>query len=586
MLRTASLDLAVAEDAKVAFVLTSMQPGKTQVPVVQYLSSFEAPAPVPAIKPVAFTVPLTFEIIAPGAAKDSFSEVKAVLTTTGGSTAEVICPLAEIPGSKRVKREGFDDALEEGRFIGQIYMNLGDKESPNTIVLEPGNILPTVVRRNPAVAQEQQLANVVPVLNLNGQDIIKVTYMLGDKEISDQARLSLPPTVEFTDNSYKKSVPDLHIGDKVFISVKDLTADASSERDFVDITLTSSRGESFQTRLQETLSHSGEFTGSFTLNANEKPVAGDDKMEAWFGDELKLTYAAKTDASSKVEISIPVVKGTDGSLLVFEKKFASEQVAIESQFRMAEAFFELFKNYRTLKQQTQATNALNEGMQILKELSRDYPSKQYEARTDYLLGQFSQELKKFDEAIGFYKRIVQNHSESTLAPESQYKLGQCYEEKNDMDAASAEYVTLAYTWPDSPLVANVVVRIAEYFYNKKEFPTAAEVSKKFVDRFPQHEWAERMLFRAAQCRFKADQFLKAADEFDLLVENYPRSSFRPDAIFWAGESLRSGANLQAAYRRYKRVTWDYPESEAAKFARGKLVTPEMVNIADRDAQPQ
>lgn len=586
MVRTASLDLAVADEAKVAFVLTSVQPGRAQSPTVQYLSSFEAPSPAPAIKPVAFTVPLTFEIIAPGAAKDSFSEVKAVLTTTGGSTAEVICPLAEIPGSKRVKREGLDDALEEGRFIGQIYMNLGDKESPNTIVLEPGNIQPTVARRNPAVAQEQQLANVVPVLNLNGQDIIKVTYMLGDKEISDQARLSLPPTVEFTDNSYKKSVPDLHIGDKVFISVKDLTADASSERDFVDITLTSTRGESFQTRLQETLSHSGEFTGSFTLSANEKPVAGDDKMEAWFGDELKLNYSAKPDPSSKVEISIPVVKGTDGNLLVFEKKFASEQVAIESQFRMAEAFFELFKNYRTLKQQTQATNALNEGMQILKELSRDYPSKQYEARTDYLLGQFSQELKKFDEAIGFYKRIVQNHSESTLAPESQYKLGQCYEEKNDMDAASAEYVTLAYTWPDSPLVANVVVRIAEYFYNKKEFPTAAEVSKKFVDRFPQHEWAERMLFRAAQCRFKADQFLKAADEFDLLVENYPRSSFRPDAIFWAGESLRSGANLQAAYRRYKRVTWDYPESEAAKFARGKLVTPEMVNIADRDAQPQ
>jgi TolA-binding protein len=188
--------------------------------------------------------------------------------------------------------------------------------------------------------------------------------------------------------------------------------------------------------------------------------------------------------------------------------------------------------------------------------------------------------------LGFYKRVVQNHSESTLAPESQYKLGQCYEEKNDMDAASAEYVTLAYTWPDSPLVANVVVRIAEYFYNKKEFPTAAEVSKKFVERFPQHEWAERMLFRAAQCRFKADQFLKAADEFDLLVENYPRSTFRPDAIFWAGESLRSGGKLESAYRRYKRVTWDYPESEAAKFARGKLVTPEMVNIADRDAQPQ
>ena len=426
----------------------------------------------------------------------------------------------------------------------------------------------------------------MPVLNLNGQDIITVSYSIKGKEFKDQARLAVPASVEFTDNGYEKPVTDLYIGDKIFIAVKDLTADATPERDSVDVTLTSERGEKFATKLQETLSHSGEFTGSFVLHPNEKPVPGDDKMEAWFGDAVTLTYASKTDSSAKFEKTIHVVKGTDGNLLVFEKKYATEKVAIESQFRMAEAYFELFKNFRTLKQDAQAKNALSEGMQILKELSNDYPSKQYEARTDYLLGQFAQELKKYDEAIAYYKRIVQNHSESTLAPDAQYKLGQCYEEKNDMDAASAEYVTLAYTWPDSPLVANVVVRIAEYFYNKKEYPTAAEVSKKFVDRFPQHEWAERMLFRAAQCWFKADQFGKAGAEFDLLVENYPRSAFRPDAIFWAGESYRSANQLEFAYRRYKRATWDYPESEAAKFARGKLVTPEMVNIADRDSQPQ
>ena len=94
------------------------------------------------------------------------------------------------------------------------------------------------------------------------------------------------------------------------------------------------------------------------------------------------------------------------------------------------------------------------------------------------------------------------------------------------------------------------------------------------------------MFRAAQCWFKAEQFPKAAADFDLLVENYPRSTFRPDAIFWAGESFRSANQLESAYRRYKRATWDYPESEAAKFARGKLVTPEMVNIADKDTQTQ
>ena len=583
MNRTALIEAVPEADAKVAFASTKAEFNNAGKETFFYSSGLGSDTPQ--IKPVAFRVPLTFEVLAPFAALDSFSEIKATLRTSGGSNVEVICPLADLPGGKPA-RAGTDEALEAGRFVGQIFMNLGDKDSPPTLVLEPGDTRGIIPRRNPSAQEEQQLANVVPVLNLNGQDVISVSFKTADKESNDQARLAVPASVLFTDSGYEKPVGELYIGDKIFLAVHDLTADASPERDSVEVTLTSSRGEKLQMSLQESLGHSGDFTGSLPLQPGEKPTPGDDRMEAWFGDSVTISYTSKSDATLKVEKTINVVKGTDGTLLVFEKKYANERVAIESQFRMAEAYFELFKNYRTLKQDALATNSLNEGMQLLKELSTDYPSKQYEARTDYLLGQFAQELKKFDEAVAYYKRIVQNHSESTLAPEAQYKLGQCYEEKNDMDTASAEYVTLAYTWPESPLVANVVVRIAEYFYTKKEFPTAAEVSKKFVERFPQHEWAERMLFRAAQCWFKAEQFAKAGADFDMLVENYPRSTFRPDAIFWAGESYRSANQLDAAYRRYKRATWDYPESEAAKFARGKLVTPEMVNIADRDVQTQ
>jgi TolA-binding protein len=540
----------------------------------------------PTLKTVAFRPPLTVEIVHPTVARDSFSEITIHLATSGGASTDVICPIAEVPGSKPAGKSRSDTALEEGRFIGQVFMQLGDKESPATTVLEPGDTRTLLPRRNPAHREEQTLANVVPVLNLNGQDIITATYTIDGKTYTDQARLVVPASIDFTDSTYDKPVEALFIGDKVFVAVRDLTADATPERDSVSISISTERGERFDGKLLETLGHSGEFTGSFVLAPGEKPVPGDERLEAWFGDAMKLRYTPSAQEAQPAERTVHVVKGTDGNLLVFEKKFASEKVAIESQFRMAEAFFELFKNYRAVKQEALSTQALNDGMQILKELRRDYPSKLYEARTDYLLGQFSQELKNYDEAVVLYKRIVQNHPESPLAPDAQYKLGQCHEERNDMESATAEYVSLAYTWPESPLVANVIVRIAEYFYTRKEFPTAAEVAKKFVERFPQHDWSERMLFRAAQCWFKADQFTKAGADFDLLVENYPRSNFRPDALFWAGESYRSGGQLETAYRRYKRATWDYPESEAAKYARGKLITQEMVNIADRDAQPK
>ncbi len=588
--RTANIELAVSGEAKLAVVpsTVALERNRNGDEVFSYASTLTTnAASVQPIKSVAFRAPLTFEIFDPAAAKDSFSEVTAVVTTSGGSSVEVTCPLSMFAAAnvnRRVRQTEVDQALELGRFIGQVFMNLGDKDSPPTIVLEPGDTRTRLIARSrkPPENRGQEMANVVPVLNLNGRDIIKVSYQSQGTNFTDQARLAVPAVIEFTDNGYDAPLTNLYLGDKAFVVVTDLTADATPERDRVKVTIATPRGERFAAELQETLSHSGTFSGSFRLVAAEKPVPDDSTMEAWFGDPITLSYAGGAGETNVLKKTINVVKGDDGNLLVFQKKYATEMVAIESQFRMAEAWFELFKNYRELKQGPEATNALNSGMLLLKELRTDYPSRRYEARTDYLLGQFAQELGRYDEAITLYRRIVQNHSENPLAPDAQYKLGQCFEEKNDMDAASAEYVTLAYTWPDHPLVANVVVRIAEYFYVRKEYPTAAAVSKKFVDRFTQHEWAERMQFRTAQCWFKAENFQKAGEQFDFLIENFPRSKFRPDAMFWAGESYRSGRRLEDAYRRYKRTTWDYPESDAAKFARGKLVLPEMVNIAERD----
>ncbi len=127
--RTAHIELATPGEAVAAFVQTTVDYDKNGNEKFQFTP---AGSDAPPIKPVAFRVPLTFEIIDPAAAKDSFSEVKAKLTTSGGSSVEVICPLAEIGTPKRVPGKDADEALEAGRFVGQIFMNLGDKDSPPT----------------------------------------------------------------------------------------------------------------------------------------------------------------------------------------------------------------------------------------------------------------------------------------------------------------------------------------------------------------------------------------------------------------------------------------------------------------------
>ena len=42
-------------------------------------------------------------------------------------------------------------------------------------------------------------------------------------------------------------------------------------------------------------------------------------------------------------------------------------------------------------------------------------------------------------------------------------------------------------------------------------------------------------------------------------------------------------DVPMAFRYYNRCRWDYPESEAAKYARGRLALPEMLAQFEREA---
>ena len=57
----------------------------------------------------------------------------------------------------------------------------------------------------------------------------------------------------------------------------------------------------------------------------------------------------------------------------------------------------------------------------------------------------------------------------------------------------------------------------------------------------------------------------------------------PQALFWAGESYRMGRDIPNAFRRYNRCRWDFPESDAAKYSRGRLALPELLSQFEKEA---
>ncbi len=53
-------------------------------------------------------------------------------------------------------------------------------------------------------------------------------------------------------------------------------------------------------------------------------------------------------------MEVPVVIGTDGLVAAFSKTFGDEKLAVETQFHIAESYFELFKSHKKLGRERRA----------------------------------------------------------------------------------------------------------------------------------------------------------------------------------------------------------------------------------------
>ena len=571
--------------------------GSKAAPQVTVIPSTENQA----IAGMAFEAPLTIEVIDPDAAKDSRSSVPVIVTTTDGAQVEVMCTVSS--AFAPAGAAGDDDwALDEGRFVGQVILQLGGKSSPAVVPLTtdmPRNLVGRVKVGEEGAAEERAGANLVTkVLNLTGKDIATALYVDArrpdgsSQDLSAQGRLISNGQLAVTDRDYAKPITQLHVGERIYLRVIDPDLDSSDARDVAVVEVTSQLGEKESVRLEETLAHSGIFTGSLQLKANDKPTpanldSAEPVVETYFGDVLTIAYldsAASTESGTlPLSVEIPVVVGTDGLIAAFSKTFSDETLAVETRFRIAESYFELFKSHKTLERDDEKKTDLEAGRRILREVMEDYPDPKYAPRVAYLLGQFAQELSQWDEAIRSYDMILRQFPDHTLAPDAQYKLAQCYEEAGDFDQALEAYVTLAATHPKSPLIPNVMIRISDYFYKAEKFDIAAQVGEKFLERFEGHQHAPRLAFRVGQCYYKSKQYATAGKSFDQFSKLFPDDALGADALFWSGESFRLGGNLREAFIRYNNCRWKYAESEAAKYARGRLALPEMLQQFEAEA---
>lgn len=545
------------------------------------------------VKTVSLHAPFLIEVLDPDRAKSASDEIIVNLKTQpGGDTAEVVC---ELKG---------DEALLEGRFVGQIPLLLGDNKSMDFIVKTAGFEGDKIIRRG---TKGKKGENVVPVINAAGNDTIVASYTderyPGGKEpmvLTDKARMLSTGEINFTKSDYEEISKEAHVGEQLYMRVTDGDADTSPDRDTIPVDLSSTSGDKVRVLLTETLGHSGVFTGSLTLGLNPKPNPADKVFEVNFGDTITMEYLDKNNSESaeplSVKKSVFVVVGTDGNVVAFGRKFKNEDMAVQTQFKIAESYFELAKDHKKLKKEDLAEKEMEDGQKILNETLEEFPDNQYAYQALYLMANLARERGQYDDAIKAYRKVVRDYAETSAAPLSQYQLAICYEKKNDFDKACDEYVRLAYNFPESELVSEVIIRLGEYYYKKKDFKTAIDVFSKFVERYPKHQLADRVFMRVGHCYLllarrmqelganNREVYMSAAKHFDEFGVQFPQSKpdYRAQALYWAGDSWLKAGDARQAYRRFKNCIWNYPETDWARHARGRLTAPIFERIQDED----
>lgn len=479
------------------------------------------------------------------------------------------------------------DFLSNGIFSGLIRLQIGS----------PGDPIDDLVNSTDRLFSDRENTDNdmfrIPTLIVSGSDILHVAVRNpgGEQVLEKSVQLFSDPSIALLDSSYEIERPAIHLGQKFYVAVTDYDQDVSENRDRIIVDVTASSGDRHQLTLEETLSHSGRFTSTLEpvyTGVDEQgsplpPTPENNQLEVGFGDSLTFTVSDERPLSGDSAITRDVIgmiyQGGDARVSGFTKQFKDPEMAVKTRFLTAEALFEMAKEHRKLDQEDLAQSEIAEGKRILEEAMRDYPDTTLVAQGEYLLANLAQEMESYQEAIGRYSKVISGWPDSEYAARSQLKKAICFEEMEQYEQATEEYVRLIYLYTESPLVADATVRLGKYYYDKEIYDTAASIFAKFEENNPEHELAPRALFLAGQSMYKAQKFKNSAELYERLIAGYPDDkNLRAEAMYWLADAQFKGRDTVGAYRSFRQLTWDYPESKWAKIARGRLTEEAFAGI--------
>jgi len=452
------------------------------------------------------------------------------------------------------------------------------------------------------------------------------------KWLTGSAKVITHPVLDVMDEDYREDVTTAYVGETLNIRVVDLGGDVSDESDTVKVMMRARSGALYPFELLEVDNHSGVFRGTceltyvkqnaptnqadYSVKAEGFPVVYADTMAVGYTDRLKQQAITR---------GVYIQKGADGIVRPFSKKYEDPDMAQRTQFSLAEAYLEMAKRHRKLGENDLAEDEYAAAKDMLEKAMDMFRDPATRAQAEYLLGNLTQEeadttdasqaeLKedRYRAALSRYMRVTGSYPDTLPASKAQFKIATVYEQMNEPEIAAQEYVKLAYKYPDSEFLALSMARLGTHFLKKaasyekqakallektddkdaqfdgkamekmyvKEYLKSAEIFSRLQERFPDNELAGDGGLRAGQAYMRAGENRDAVNAFKRVFEreSYDGPKIRAQAMYWAGLCYESLREEMAAYSIYKRLTYDFPESEWASYARSQLSSEKLLNI--------
>lgn len=443
-------------------------------------------------------------------------------------------------------------------------------------------------------------------------------------------RVTSHPVLDVMESDYRTAKTNAFVGESLFIRVVDLGADVSDSSDSVTVALKSQAGAKHALTLTEVDTHSGVFKGvcplTYAMPGAGQGTNGEYDVTAQgfpvvYGDVMAVRYADTKGTSCWAQVSL--CKGADGTIVPFSKRYEDATMAMRTQFAMAEGYLEVARSRRAAGDAVAAEREFDNAKQLLATVIDQFREPETRAHAEYLLANLTleeaesadkPELKesRYRAALSRFMNVTGTYPDTLHASRAQFKIATVFERLKEPDVAAVEYVKLAYKYPDSEYLAVAMARLGTHFQRKaaeyeaqakpllektgdkdaqfegtarqqmavREYLKAASIFRRLLERFPSHELAGSGGLKAGQSYMRAGDNRQAVKMFVQVLDNtgFNGPEVRAQAMYWAGMCYEGLKEPMAAYAIYKRLTYDFPETKWASYARAQLSQDGMVNL--------